>query len=132
MGMTDPLGDMLTSIRNAVKARFVKVDIPASNLKTEIARVLKDEGYIKKFKVIKDDKQSVLRIYLKFDEAQSSAIAGIVRVSKPGRRVYVKSGEIKPVMNGLGISILTTSTGVMADREAKKVSQGGEVICRVW
>ncbi len=132
MGMTDPMADMLTRIRNAVKARFARVDIPASNVKIEVARVLKDEGYVKNYKVIKDGKQGVLRVYLKYDPAQAPALLGIDCVSKPGRRVYVKRKDIRPILNGLGTAILTTSRGVMTDRDARKNNLGGEYICTVW
>ncbi len=130
--MTDPIADMLTRIRNALKARKEEVDIPSSNLKKRIAEVLKEEGFIKGFRVIPDGKQGILRVFLKYDEQGSPVISGLQRVSKPGRRVYVGKEEIPRVMGGLGVAILTTSRGVMTDREAKKVGVGGEVICYVW
>lgn len=130
--MTDPIADMLTRIRNALKARKEEVDIPSSNLKKRIAEVLKEEGFIKGFKVIPDGKQGILRVFLKYDEQGSPVISGLQRVSKPGRRVYVGKEEIPRVMGGLGVAILTTSRGVMTDREARKVGVGGEVICYVW
>ncbi len=132
MGMTDPMADMLTRIRNGVKARFSKVDIPASNVKIDVAKVLVEEGFIKSYKVIKDDKQGILRVYLKFGAGQAPALLGIKRVSKPGRRVYLRANDVKPVLNGMGSAILTTSQGVMTDRKARKMNVGGEVICKVW
>ena len=130
--MTDPIADMLTRIRNALKARKEEVDIPSSNLKKRIAEVLKEEGFIKGFRVIPDGKQGILRVFLKYDEQGSPVISGSQRVSKPGRRVYVGKEETPRVMGGLGVAILTTSRGVMTDREARKVGVGGEVICYVW
>lgn len=133
MGMTDPLADMLTRMRNANKAKHEKVDIPASNLKAHVARILKDEGYIKNFKVIKDGKQGVLRVYLKYEgDTKRQVISGIRIVSKPGLRRYVRAAEIPPVLRGLGLSILSTSKGVMTDKEAKKTNIGGELLCSVW
>ena len=130
--MTDPIADMLTRIRNALQARKDEVDIPASKLKRRIAEILKQEGYIKGFKFIADNKQGVLRVFLKYDDKKQSVITGLKRISKPGRRVYVGKEEIPRVMRGLGIAILTTSRGVMTDREARKLGVGGEVICYVW
>jgi small subunit ribosomal protein S8 len=132
MSMTDPVADMLTRVRNAIKAKFMKVDIPASNLKINVAKVLKDEGYIKNFKIVKDGKQNILRVYLKYGNANVPAMAGIERVSRPGLRVYVKAGDVKPVLGGLGTSILSTSKGVVADRDARLQNIGGELICKVW
>jgi len=132
MTMNDPIADMLTRIRNAGKAKFNSVDIPGSMLKIELAKVLKDEGFIKNYKFIKDSKQGILRIYLKYDESQLSAIYGIERVSKLSRRVYVKGKDIKPVLNGMGISILSTSKGVMTDKKARHENVGGEILCKVW
>ncbi len=133
MGMTDPLADMLTRIRNANKAKHEKVDIPASTLKAHVARILKDEGYIKNYKMIKDGKQGTLRIYLKYEgDGKKQVIAGLRIVSKPGLRRYVGAGEIPLVLRGLGVSILSTSRGVMTDREARKVNTGGELLCSVW
>lgn len=131
--MTDPLADMLTRMRNANKAKHEKVDIPASNLKTHVARILKDEGYIKNYKVIKDGKQGILRIYLKYEgETKKQVLNGLRVVSRPGRRRYVGSGKIPSVLRGLGISILTTSQGILTDREAKKLNVGGELLCSFW
>ncbi len=133
MGMTDPLADMLRRIRNANKARHEKVDIPASNLKNEVARILKDEGYIKNYKLIKDGKQGLLRVYLKYEgDTKRQVISGMRIVSKPGLRRYVGASEIPPVLRGLGLSILSTSRGVMTDKEAKKANVGGELLCSVW
>ena len=132
MTMTDPVADMLTRIRNAAKARFNSVDIPGSKMKIDIAKILKDEGYIRNYKFIKDGKQGILRIYLKYGAEQESVIYGLSRVSRPSRRVYVRSKEIKPVYNGLGTAILSTSKGVMTDRQARKENLGGEIICNLW
>ena len=132
MAVTDPIADFLNRIKNAQKARFDKVDIPASRMKSSLARILKDEGYIKNFKLIKDDKQGILRINLKYIEGREAAIAGAKRVSKPGRRVYVGHGEVPRVLNGMGVVILSTSKGVMVDREARKEHIGGELLCSVW
>ena len=132
MAISDPIADMLTRIRNAAKAKFNSADVPASKLKTELARVLKDEGYIKNYKFIQDGKQGVLRIYLKYGPGQKATIYGIERVSKPSRRVYTKSKDIKPVYNGMGISILSTSRGIMTDKRARQENVGGEVLCNIW
>lgn len=132
MAISDPIADMLTRIRNAVKAKFNSTDVPASKLKTELARVLKDEGYIKNYKFIQDEKQGILRIYLKYGQGQKATIYGIERVSKPSRRVYKKSKDIKPVYNGMGISILSTSQGIMTDKKARQENVGGEVLCNIW
>ncbi|MBW1989784.1 MAG: 30S ribosomal protein S8 [Deltaproteobacteria bacterium] len=131
MGMTDPMADMLTRIRNAMKMRFARVDIPASNVKVEVARVMKQEGYIKNYKVIKDGKQGILRVYLKYGPDQSPVILEIDRVSKPSRRVYMKAKDIKPVYNGQGTGIFSTSQGVMTDREARRKNLGGELVCKL-
>lgn len=133
MGMTDPLGDMLTRLRNANKAKHEKVDIPASNLKVHIARILKDEGYIKNYKVIKDGKQGILRIFLKYEgETKKQIISGLKLLSRPGLRRYVHKAEIPLVLRGLGLSILSTSKGVLPDKEARKLNVGGELLCSVW
>jgi small subunit ribosomal protein S8 len=132
MGMTDPIADMLTRIRNGNSAKFSKVDIPASKIKIQIARILKDEGYIKNFKVIKDNRQGLLRLYLKFDEKNQQVLSSIRRVSRPSRRVYAKKDNIPKVLNGMGVSILTTSKGILTEREARKQGVGGEIICTIW
>ena len=129
---TDPIADLLTRIRNGSMARFEKVDIPASNMKLNIAKVLKDEGYIKNYKLIKDKRQGVLRVYLKYDEDNVPVISGLERVSKPSCRIHVGYDQIAPVLNGLGTVILSTSKGILPDREARKQKVGGEVLCKVW
>jgi small subunit ribosomal protein S8 len=132
MSMTDPLADMFTRIRNGSKANFEKVDGPSSKLKREVAKVLKEEGFIKNFKVVTEDHQNeVIRIFLKYD-ANRKGIIRIKRISKPGRRVYVGSGSIPAVMSGLGISILSTPKGILTDKSARKANVGGEVLCQVW
>ncbi|MFV9689877.1 MAG: 30S ribosomal protein S8 [Desulfobacteria bacterium] len=132
MAVTDPLADMLTRIRNASLVRLSRVDVPASKIKISVARILKSEGYIKNYKLIKDAKQQVIRIYLKYTHANQSAIAGIRRHSKLSRRVYVKKNEIPMILSGMGIAILSTSSGVLTDREAKQKNVGGEFLCSVW
>ena len=132
MAISDPIADMLTRLRNAAKAKFNSADVPASKLKTELARVLKDEGYIKNYKFIQDGKQGILRIYLKYGPGQKATIYGIERVSKPSRRVYTKSKDIQPVYNGMGISILSTSRGIMTDKKARQENVGGEILCNIW
>jgi len=132
MSMTDPIADMLTRIRNAGLAKHQKVDLPSSNLKVAIASVLKDLGYIKNFKTVSDEKQGVLRLYLKFDDENVPVIHEIKRVSTPGRRVYVSKDEIPSVKNGLGCAILSTSKGVLADAAAREAQVGGELLCTIW
>lgn len=132
MTMNDPIADLLTRIRNAAKARFNSVDIPGSNLKAEIARILKEEGFIRNYKVIKDRKQGILRVYLKYGNSSESVIYGLRRVSKPSRRIYLKSRDVKPVLNGMGISIISTSKGIMTDKKARAENVGGEILCNVW
>jgi len=133
MGMTDPLADMLARLRNANKAKHEKVDIPASNLKVQIARILKDEGYVKNYKVIKDGRQGILRVYLKYEgETKKQVISGLRVISRPGLRRYVKRAEIPPVLRGLGLSVLSTSKGIITDKEARRLNLGGELLCSVW
>lgn len=132
MCMTDSLSDMLTRIRNGGKARFEKVDIPLSNMKANVARVLKEEGFIKNYKIVKDKGHTILRIYLKYDEGNKSIFSSIKRISKPSRRVYVRQEDIPKVMRGLGIAILSTSKGIMTGGEARKNTVGGELLCQVW
>lgn len=132
MPVTDPLSDMLTRIRNANIAKHSKVDIPASKIKISVAKILKDEGYIKNFKLIKDRKHGLIRIYLKYDEYNEGVITGLKRMSKPGRRLYVKHKDIPLILNGMGIAVLSTSKGVLADREARKANIGGELLCSIW
>jgi small subunit ribosomal protein S8 len=132
MTLSDPIADMLNRVRNAGKAKFNSLDIPGSKIKTEIAKVLKREGYIRNYKFIKDNKQGILRIYLKYDRNQKSAIYFLKRVSKPSRRVYVKSDDVQPIFNGTGISIISTSRGIMTDKEARAAKVGGEILCNIW
>lgn len=132
MVMTDPIADFLVRIANAQMARHDKVDIPASKMKLSITRILKEEGYIKHYKYIKDNKQGIIRIHLKYDEDRRAAIMGLKRISKPGRRVYVGCDEIPRVLNGLGIAILSTSQGILTDKEARKRRVGGELLCAIW
>lgn len=129
---SDTIADMLTRIRNAGKAKLSSVDIPGAKLKVELAKVLKDEGYIRNYKFVKDGKQGILRVYLKYGKDNSHAILSLERVSKPSRRVYVGCKDIKPVYNGLGIAVLSTSKGIMTDKRARKENVGGEIICNVW
>jgi small subunit ribosomal protein S8 len=137
--MTDPIADMLTRIRNAVSARHTRVDLPASKLKVEIARILQDEGYITGFKIVDEaaDRpgkaaRQVVRLFLKYGPGGERVISGIERVSRPGRRVYVGRDDVPSVLGGLGVSILTTSRGVMSGRAAQKAGVGGEILCNVW
>ena len=132
MQITDTIADMLTRIRNANSAKHPTVDVPASNMKKQIAQILVDEGYIKSFRVIDDDKQGVIRITLKYTENKSQVITGLRRVSKPGLRIYLNSKDMPKVMKGLGIAIVSTSKGIMTDREARKNNVGGEVLAFVW
>ena len=132
MAVTDPIADMLTRIRNGTKAKFEKVDVPSSKMKREIAKLLKEEGYIKNFKMVTDDLQhEMIRIFLKYDASRKGVIH-VKRVSKPGKRVYVKNDQIPSVMSGLGVSILSTPKGLLTDRGARKAHVGGEVLCHVW
>jgi len=132
MTMTDPIADMLTRIRNALKASHESVDIPNSRMKANIAKILKSEGYIRNFKIIPDSRQGVLRVFLKYDEQKLPVISGIERVSKPSQRVYAGFDEIPGVLNQYGVNILTTSRGVMSDRDARRMRVGGEILCRIW
>jgi small subunit ribosomal protein S8 len=133
MGMTDPIADMLTRIRNANKARFKTVSVSMSQMNINIAKVLKNNGYINNYDKVKDEKgQQMLELILKYPDAKRTVITNIKRVSKPGRRVYVPSDSIPKVLNGLGISILSTSKGVITDAEARELNVGGEVLCNVW
>ncbi len=132
MSMSDPLADFLTRIRNAGMVRYETVDIPMSNLKVDVAKVLREEGYIKDYQIIEDSKQGILRIELKYGPNDELVISGIRRVSKPGLRRYVKADDIPKVLSGLGISILSTSKGVMTDREARRLRIGGEILCEAW
>ena len=132
MNMTDPVADMITRIRNSVRAKLPKVDIPSSKLKVEIARILKNEGYVANFKVNDDGKQGMLRVYLKYGAGSEKIISGIVRVSRPGRRIYVTKDKIPTILGGMGVAILSTSAGVMTDRQVRKQHLGGEVLAYVW
>ena len=132
MNMTDPVADLLTRIRNGVRARVPKVDVPASKLKVEITRILKDEGYISNFKTTDDNKQGVLRVYLKYGPGMERVITDLQRVSRPGCRIYCGKGEIPRVYGGLGINILSTSRGLMTGRAAAQAGVGGEILCNVW
>ena len=132
MSMTDPIADLLTRIRNALTARHDRVEVPASRLKVDIVRILKDEGFIKNFKVSRDNKQGVIRLFLKYTDRNTPVINGLQRVYKPGRRVYQKAAELEPVLSGLGVLILSTSRGVMTDKEARRHNLGGETLCQIW
>lgn len=132
MVMTDPIADMLTRIRNANSVYHDKVEMPASKIKQAIAKVLKEEGFIKDFEYVEDDKQGVIRVNLKYGPNREKVITGVKRISKPGLRVYAKNDEIPRVLRGLGIAILSTPKGIMADKQARKEGVGGEVICYVW
>ena len=132
MNMTDPIADMLTRVRNAIAARHPKVDVPASKLKKEIARILKDEGYIANFKLAEEDGKSTIKIYLKYGPGELPIISRIQRVSRPGCRIYVGHKEIPRVLGGMGINILTTPRGVMTGRTARREGVGGEILCEVW
>ena len=130
--MTDPAAVFLTRIRNSIRARHQKLDVPASKLKSEIARILKEEGYIANYKAAEEDGRAVLRVYLKYGANNEAAIRDLERISRPGCRVYVSRDQIKPVQGGLGICILTTPRGVMTGRQARREGVGGEVLCQVW
>jgi small subunit ribosomal protein S8 len=132
MAVSDPIADFLTCVRNGIRAKHRKVDVSASKVKTEIAKVLLRERFINNFKVIEDTKQGVLRVYLKYSGDDGSVITGIKRVSTPGRRVYVRKEGVPRVMGGLGTSIVSTSRGMMTDREARDAGLGGELVCQVW
>ena len=132
MVMTDPIADMLTRIRNANSARHSSVLVPASSIKRAIAQIMVDEGYIQEFKVTEDGKQGLIEITLKFDKDESKVISGLKRISKPGLRIYAGKDEIPKVLNGLGVAIISTSKGIMTDRNARKSSVGGEVLCYIW
>jgi len=130
--MTDPIADYLTRIRNANMVYHERVDIPASKIKQAITEILKHEGFIRDYEVVEEGRRRLLRIYLKYGSNKERVITGLRRVSRPGRRVYVKKDEIPRVLGGLGIAILSTPKGLMTDREARKIGLGGEVLCYVW
>lgn len=132
MSMTDPIADMLTRIRNANMVGHESVDVPASKMKKSIAEILLKEGYIKGYDVIEDNKQGIIRIQMKYGQNKEKVITGIKKISKPGLKVYAKRDEIPKVLGGLGIAIISTSKGVITDKEARKENVGGEVICYVW
>jgi small subunit ribosomal protein S8 len=132
MQITDPIADMLTRIRNANSAKHETVDVPASNMKKAIAEILNEEGYIKNYQVIEDDKQGVIRIALKYGPNKEKVISGLKRVSKPGLRIYAGAEELPRVLKGLGIAIISTSKGIMTDKKARKENIGGEVLAFIW
>lgn len=132
MNISDPVSDLLARLRNALSARHEKADVPSSRFKVELARILKDEGYIKNFKVMDDRGGSLLRLYLKYDDAGNPVIHGLTRSSKPGRRLYAGKNELPEVLGGLGVAIVSTSQGLLSGNDAKKRGVGGEVVCTVW
>jgi len=132
MNTTDPIADMLTRIRNANSSKHKTVDVPSSNMKKAIAKILFDEGYIRAFEEIKEDAQGIIRITLKYDEKGARVIDGLKRISKPGLRVYASKDELPQVLNGLGIALISTSKGIKTDKEARKEGLGGEVLAYVW
>ena len=130
--MTDPIADMLTRIRNASMAGLEKVDMPASKIKIEITKILKEKGFIKSFKVVRDKKQGIIKISMKYLDGNEKALTGLKRVSTPGRRVYADKTRIPKVMGGYGISIISTSKGILIDEDCRQKGIGGEVLCRIW
>ena len=130
--VTDTIADMLTRIRNANGMRYQEVSVPASNLKVSLAKILKDEGFIEDYKVVNDNVQGTIELTLKYGQNKERVITGLKRISKPGLRVYAKAGEVPKVLNGLGIAVISTSHGVMTDKEARKENLGGEVLCYIW
>jgi len=130
--MTDPVADMLTRIRNANVVKHDKLQLPASKVKAEIADILKREGYIRDYEVVEDNKQGVLRLFLKYGQNEERVITGLKRISKPGRRVYAKAHEVPRVLNGLGTAVVSTSNGVLSDKEARQQAVGGEVLAYIW
>ncbi|HYQ61416.1 MAG TPA: 30S ribosomal protein S8 [Desulfatiglandales bacterium] len=132
MSMSDPIADMLTRMRNGIIANFDTVDVPSSKLKINIAKILKSEGFIKNYKVIADKKQGLIRIFLKYDESGEPVIGGLKRVSRSSCRVFAKKDKVPMVLNGFGINVLSTSKGVMTDKQARKLGVGGEILCSVW
>lgn len=132
MNATDPVADLLARLRNALAARHEKTDVPSSRFKVELARILKDEGYIKNFKVMDDRGPGLLRLYLKYDETGNPVIHGLARSSKPGRRLYARKDALPEVLGGLGVAIVSTSQGLLTGHDAKKRGVGGEVVCTIW
>ncbi len=130
--LTDPIADMLTRVRNAVLIRAEKVDIPASRMKLEIAKIMKEEGFIRAYKILKDKKQGILRITLKYTPDNQPLISGLKRISKPGRRVYTDKEAIPMVMGGVGISVISTSKGILGDKACRREKVGGEILCYIW
>ena len=130
--MTDPIADMLTRIRNAYKARFEKVDIPSSRLKISIVSALKNEGYIKNYRVVTEGPKSILQVYLKYSAQKNPALSEVKRISKPGRRVYIGKDEIPQIKSGMGVAIVSTSKGILTDKQARQEGLGGELICSCW
>lgn len=130
--MTDPISDLLTRVRNGLSARHEKIDVPSSRFKVEIARILKDEGYIKNFKVLDDKGAGLLRVYLKYDDVGRPVIHGMTRVSRPGRRYYCGKDGLPEVLGGLGVAIVSTSQGLVTGQDAKRRGIGGEIVCSVW
>ncbi|HEV2490912.1 MAG TPA: 30S ribosomal protein S8 [Candidatus Acidoferrales bacterium] len=130
--MTDPIADMLTRIRNAVRARHPRVDLPASKLKLEIARILKEEGYLSTYKLVDENKKKVLRVFFRYTSDKRSVLTGLRRVSRPGCRRYIGKNEIRPVVGGMGVSILSTPRGIMTGQSARREGVGGELLCEVW
>lgn len=129
---TDPIADMLTRIRNAVRARHPRVDLPASNMKVEIARILKEEGYVSTYKVVEENKRRILRVFFRYTNDKRSVLTNLKRISRPGCRRYVGKDEIRPVVGGMGVSILSTPRGIMTGQTARKEGLGGELLCEVW
>lgn len=132
MGMSDPIADMLTRIRNANRAKMKSVDVLLSKINFNLAKVLKKTGYISGFNVKRENNKGLLRVYLKFTDSKEGVISGIERVSKPGRRIYVGTDKVPKVLNGYGVAILSTSKGIVTDKEARELNTGGEVLCKVW
>ena len=132
MTMSDPIADMLTRIRNANMVRHEKLEVPASNMKKEIAEILKREGFVREVEYVKDSKQGIIRIFLKYGQNNERVITGLKRISKPGLRVYAKTNEVPKVLNGLGIALVSTSQGVLTDKDARAKQVGGEVVAYVW
>jgi small subunit ribosomal protein S8 len=132
MSMTDPIADLLTRIRNALLAKHDRLDVPSSKLKRNLVAILKQEGFINDFEVVENQPQDLLRVFLRYSSEGSPALRRITRVSKPGRRVYRGADDIKPVLNGLGMAIVSTSKGLLSDRQAREQRLGGEILCEVW
>lgn len=132
MSTTDPISDFLTRIRNAHLAKHDRLDVPTSRQKVELSKILKDQGFIRNFRLVEDTPVNKLRVYLRYDEVGTPAIAHMERISKPGRRVYRKAADLEPVRNGIGVGIISTSQGLMSDSQARERGVGGEVVCHIW